>query len=467
MAGSGKRSSVSPTCIGLAAGLILLAAVYVSVGQWLAETGGLEKLNALFGADVPRVIGDLTSPNANHYRTAVHPLFVLLFNPLGSTLAGLLGNVTASIVLTSLAGAVSVVLFFILTRRLGARPLGAALLATLYASTASHVIWSCVPETWVFGAATLLLVHLVGLASHGGIARVRLWLPAAGLLALAVTTTNYVQYLIVLLTSLLGGTAATKGVRPALRGMIRPAMVLSVAPIVVAMGLAAVQRAIYPSSALFFHHRSLLREMLWVSLGSEPLAAVLGDATRGHVTLGAKLVAAISALVSEDLSFRQVLSGLAYNAGMSASSFLAWALIAPAPYVRELYDGTRSISFLPSSWASYSVTDFVTVVVIWVGVLLGARLLWLSRRPAFWQLSGSLWFNLVLHLFYGANESFLYTPHGLFALIAFLAPCMAQAESGSTCRRVLVYGVLGIVIAIVATRTVALLWSIRILVEKI
>ena len=50
-----------------------------------------ERADLALGADVPRVIADLTRFEANHYRTKVHPLFVILLNPPGALLKELLG----------------------------------------------------------------------------------------------------------------------------------------------------------------------------------------------------------------------------------------------------------------------------------------------------------------------------------------------------------------------------------------
>lgn len=453
------------THILIAAAFFLTMLLYVCVGQWLAETGAFDKFNAIFGADVPRVIGDLTCVSANHYRTKVHPLFVLLFNPIGSVLAGLLGNVTAAITLTALAGATCVVLFFGLVRRLGAEPIGAALLTGLYALTPAHVMWASVPETWVFGTATLLTVHLLGLAARNGSNKAYHWFPVAGFLSLAMTTTNYVQYLIVLAVSQLDGAA--NSMRRSIGGVLRRVAVASVLPVVGAMGLAVAQKAIYPSSSLFFHPQNLVGELSWVSVGTQPLGTVLGGVTRGQPDLAAKLVAAVSALVGNSLYLRAFLAGLAYNAVVVASNFLAWGVIAPAPSLRTLFDGTRSVTFVPSSWASYSPSDLLVLLAVWVGAWCGARLLWARDRRVFWQLSGTLVFNLLLHLFYGADESFLYVPHAVFLLLAFLAPVAGQVESGSPRGRRLGCAALSIAVVLIAAKTWTLLHAVRALVQTL
>src|SRR5262245_3298363 len=86
---SPPRGGVRPRALRpldlLAAGLVFAAffGTYFHVGAAVARTGILHYWNALFQADCPRAIADLTSTDTEHFRTAVHPLFVLFFNPIG------------------------------------------------------------------------------------------------------------------------------------------------------------------------------------------------------------------------------------------------------------------------------------------------------------------------------------------------------------------------------------------------
>ena len=63
--------------------------MYATLSNRLASTPGrpFELTNALFQLDTPRVIGDMTVPDSDHSRTKVHPLFVILVNPIGSLIA--------------------------------------------------------------------------------------------------------------------------------------------------------------------------------------------------------------------------------------------------------------------------------------------------------------------------------------------------------------------------------------------
>src|SRR6266542_6965184 len=64
--------------------------LYFSFSLLWAQTGSFTNYSIIFETDPMRVIGDMTSFGANHYRTNVHPLFVLLVNPMGILLSYLL-----------------------------------------------------------------------------------------------------------------------------------------------------------------------------------------------------------------------------------------------------------------------------------------------------------------------------------------------------------------------------------------
>ena len=54
--------------------------------------------NLFFGADTPRVIIDLSFRIENHYRTIVHPLFIIFFQPIIYFLSLILTNKLISII---------------------------------------------------------------------------------------------------------------------------------------------------------------------------------------------------------------------------------------------------------------------------------------------------------------------------------------------------------------------------------
>ena len=91
---AGYRRRHRMTQAGLRPGAVTLVAfgaslaLYLGIGQAFAPGRMFERADLALGTDVPRVIADLTRFEANHYRTKVHPIFVILLNPLGLAAQG-------------------------------------------------------------------------------------------------------------------------------------------------------------------------------------------------------------------------------------------------------------------------------------------------------------------------------------------------------------------------------------------
>ena len=137
-------------------------ALYFGIGQALAPGRMFERPDLALGTDVPRVIADLTRFEANHYRTKVHPLFVILLNPLGLALKELLGAPRpAALLLNAGAGALGVALFHLLLRRLGVAWIRAILWTALFALSSSQLFFGSIPETYAFSGASLLLLFVM------------------------------------------------------------------------------------------------------------------------------------------------------------------------------------------------------------------------------------------------------------------------------------------------------------------
>src|SRR4029450_9744077 len=131
-----------------AVGLLLaFLALYASTGVALQRAAPMAYayLDQLFDADVPSRIIDITRFAGPHHRTQYHPLFVLLLNPVGVGLKGLLrlfdvdqaGRLAASL-LCALAGAASVAAFFRLLRKNGLDTPTAAAWSAVFGLSASH-----------------------------------------------------------------------------------------------------------------------------------------------------------------------------------------------------------------------------------------------------------------------------------------------------------------------------------------
>jgi hypothetical protein len=126
------------------------------------------RLDLAFDADLPSRIIDLTRVGGAHYRTQLHPLFVLLLNPLGLLLrAGLRGlgiessGRLAAILLTAAAGATGVGLFLAWLRRARIGGGRSWLWALLFGLSSSQMVFGTLPESFVFSGLSLVAAFFV------------------------------------------------------------------------------------------------------------------------------------------------------------------------------------------------------------------------------------------------------------------------------------------------------------------
>ena len=241
---------------------IAFAALYAAFGLLLAGTPAFLEYDLLFEIDTPRSVEDFAVFRGSHDRTSVHPIFVLLVNPVGSLLSLLVGSPeTAAVLLNALLGGAAVGLAFLLFRRLAADRLGGLLAALLFGFSASQLVCGSVPSAATLATCALLATHIVFLdALDGGRVRRLRWL-AVGVLSMGGTTTNLAQPLI---TRGLLALRETR-FRPSW-GVARLLLVYGASVVALTAALATLQKLIYPSSRVFFTLRAFVRELPFVDL---------------------------------------------------------------------------------------------------------------------------------------------------------------------------------------------------------
>lgn len=125
--------------------------------SWLSSPAILD--GHWFEADSGRVFGDMTDRLGNHYRTKVHPLFVLLTHPpvmLLRVLTGASALTAARLFIAFLAG-IWIILVFSLLRVFGCRRMDATIFAILGGVNASALFWTGVTETYLLGSISILV----------------------------------------------------------------------------------------------------------------------------------------------------------------------------------------------------------------------------------------------------------------------------------------------------------------------
>ena len=147
---------------------VLLFALGTTAALWASSLvdptiTAINKIDIWLDADTPRVFANMTDVSSNHYRTSVHPLFSFVgFVPtaFARVLFGL-GPHEAVRVVDGLVAGVWIATLFIALRVAGVLRVDAVLFAVLAAVSGAAVFFATIPETYVFGALTILAMIIV------------------------------------------------------------------------------------------------------------------------------------------------------------------------------------------------------------------------------------------------------------------------------------------------------------------
>jgi len=337
-------------------------------------------MDALLDADVERVVYDLTAPAADHGDTAVHPLFVLLFNPIGAVLAEALGSyATAAVCLTSFTGALCVVLAYEFFIRAGVRVFNAVVYAAILGVSSAHIFFASVPETWIFAAFGLILVFMAPSLYRG---RTELLIPA-GVFSFGITITNIFQGVIVY--------AANIWKTKSFKVVLGRSCFFVGAVLFCTSALSLLQKALYPSSQLFF-----LPNILYIRL--------IGYLWRFH----------------HPAEF--ILRGPRLFAYIFGFNFVAPELsVTPGPSYKVCAPDILYVGFNEHAFHAFGVI----AAILWLGLLAwgGFNFFRLRRERTPIVTALFLWtlFNLFFFIIYGSGGLFIYSPSSTFAVLAWVA----------------------------------------------
>ena len=157
--------------------------------------------NIAFDMDSPRVFGDLAFVNYNHYRTSVHPLFVILFQPIILVMNFVVRNkIICVLLLQCFMASISVVAFSSVIKKIGIKSKLNNVLTLLFGLSFGQIAFVSNVETYIFAQTFLILLWLF--VSYKIDKKLKYWdyiiLVLLGIGSLAVTITNFVQFVIAL-----------------------------------------------------------------------------------------------------------------------------------------------------------------------------------------------------------------------------------------------------------------------------
>jgi hypothetical protein len=369
------------------------------------------RLDLAFDADVPSRIIDLTRVGGAHYRTQLHPLFVLVLNPLGLAVRGGLRALgvepsgrLAAILLTSAAGAAGVALFFAWLRRRSTSGPHPWLWALLFGLSSSQMVFGALPETFVFSGLSLLAA-ILAVSDPGRSATLRL---AASVACFGMALSNVGAVFV----------ARADGLwKEGRQAAVLAATKLAVVTVVVTVPLAALQLWIYPRTVPFF---------AWGGVSRDDHLSFYHPTSIGDV--------------------------LAHAADVGAHLFL---FNLAAPRLQVLGAGTEypTVDFPDASWSAFRPVGLAHAG-LWAVLLLVAALGLLSSRGALTPpvRAVALWLgmNAALHTAFGVSL-FLYSCHWTFAVVGLAALGNEAWAAEVPSRRLLVLAALALVLTLQAT----------------
>ena len=157
--------------------------------------------NLLFDSDTARVLKDATMIVEEHYRSDVHPLFILLVQPWVHLLSGIVFNKTiAIIIISSFVSSLSVMYLYKILETIKPRKKANLVFAFIYLFSFSNLIFTTGIETYNFAALFLILLwyYFIKKEKEDYDKYSYIALAILGILNFSITITNVCVFLIIL-----------------------------------------------------------------------------------------------------------------------------------------------------------------------------------------------------------------------------------------------------------------------------
>jgi hypothetical protein len=339
----------------------------------------------LFESDAGPWMSILASPQGDDINRSVHPLILLIVRPVVRFVAIFMAdqwNLAPMLVVAALSG-LCALMAWIFVKRATQEDTYAFIFAIMLGSSAAHLFFGSLTDTYVFGMTSLIFFLLLIQAKEN---RFSVLVPA-GLLVFGITVTNIAQSVIGLFFNKFG-----------FRRLVRYCVVILAAGI----ALTVLTSALYPNRQTFFF-------------------------VPGDIAFETNFVKPVYESPAERLLERfKIVSRTMLLYGVTAPRPLE--VIAKKP-PRPTID-LKTFEPSANSYASYKGVANIPLA-LWLILLAGSFLFFVKNLrssphlPLMLGLLGSLAFNFILHMNYG-TELFLYTPFWTYALVFFVALAFAE-----------------------------------------
>lgn len=330
-------------------------------------TNGTET-DVFYGGDTPRVLQDMTMQEGLHYRTSVHPLFVILTQPFIRLLGRFTGVIVAAVIFEAAIGALSATLFYRFMQKLGVSKKTSLTATVILTLSFTQIAFNSIFETYAFSQFGLMVMWVIaaGLIDKKLELKDYALLAVAGIFSLAFTLTNIVQFLILLsIIIFLNKNVKCK--------FIKFSSVLLVVLSITVM-LADIQKSFWPSANNFF---------------TSSINGFLLDKNSEEFTY-----------IERTWSIKRVIFQ------MNTSFVYQFGLLGGLTLEKNNLINVLGLA----SFGLFSLINFY--------YFFAKRKIF--KEKFYFALLFAYGFNFVLHIFYNPYESFLYVLHYNFLIIAIL-----------------------------------------------
>ena len=342
--------------------------------------------SVVFEADAGPWMSILGYPDGHDVNRAVHPLVLLTLRPITSFVRLFLADkwYLAPMIVVAAMNGLSVFMGWLFVKRATQKSSYAFLFAVMLGTTAAHLLFGSLTETYVFGMTSLVLFVVLVQADEK---RFSVLVPA-GLLVFGVTVTNIAQSMIILFFK-----KTFNFWRLVYYGMI---------VLTISIALTALVSVLYPGNQTFFF---VPADLAFEGRFSKPI-------------------------------YQGPMERVVERAGVVGRTIFLYGMVAPTPLESVARKNTdplteyKTFDYREHIKAWYNGAAYVPLV-LWLILLAGAFFQFLknvrtsSHTPLMLGLLASIAFNFLLHMNYG-TELFLYSTFWTYLLIFFTALALAK-----------------------------------------
>lgn len=175
--------------------------IYIFLGIFLTYHYDFSKnFDLLFNADTSRIIDDMSKIFGNHYRIKVHPLYVIMVQPIILFLTGITADkILSCIIFSALTSSLTVTLFYKLSTLFIEKRKISILITLLFGCTFTNFVFAASLEVYNLAGLFLLLLwyQTIKMFKEEKITKLDyLYYILLGIASIGVTVTNFVVFLI-------------------------------------------------------------------------------------------------------------------------------------------------------------------------------------------------------------------------------------------------------------------------------